>query len=394
MKKHFNIKYKEQILSGELSVITGSDTPVRIIFIDDDVNHNDYPVYGFIKEEKTMFRWSLDGHIYEFDIEPSNLGKFNYDLYLIKTSNELTEFEQHLECICEEYMKLGTEYDSWDKTDEWIRNKAAKLKETFMNEDEEKCSYETTVEDELDKNWMGIEAFPEGTDITPLPKAMKIVEKTAYHFFDMGVKFEQAVNSAKKEYKEDKFLPRHWYKCLQDFPDSPGMQKLFHKDRYYRASEEYENYMCYIGGAMYIPANKKSVVFSLVEFEFTVGHWYKAISNWGDSVVKGQIWLCHKDGWLTHGATDVRSDLGPNYFTPATDEEVHNDNKYNIGDIVNYHKSHNAVVKFLNILGIDDRGYYAEALKQDVANSLHFIKTKHFEVIPLNHYSFMKLVKD
>jgi hypothetical protein len=271
MKKHFNIKYKEQILSGELSVITGSDTPVRIIFIDDDVNHNDYPVYGFIKEEKTMFRWSLDGHIYEFDIEPSNLGKFNYDLYLIKTSNELTLFEQHLECICEEYMKLGTEYDSWDKTDEWIRIKAAKLKETLSKEP---------------------------------------------------------------------------------------------------------------------PTEKTNAE------EFIIGHWYKCIANWGDDVEIGQLWLCHKEGWLTHNATDVRSDLGPNYFTPATDEEVHNDNKYNIGDIVNYHKSHNAVVKFLNILGIDDRGYYAEALKQDVANSLHFIKTKHFEVIPLNHYSFMELVKD
>lgn len=36
--------------------------------------------------------------------------------------------------------------------------------------------------------WQGCEAFPEGVDITPLPKAMEIVEKTANHFFGLGLK--------------------------------------------------------------------------------------------------------------------------------------------------------------------------------------------------------------
>ncbi len=39
--------------------------------------------------------------------------------------------------------------------------------------------------------WQGCEAFPEGVEITPLPKAMEIVEKTAKHFFELGLKVAQ-----------------------------------------------------------------------------------------------------------------------------------------------------------------------------------------------------------
>jgi len=35
--------------------------------------------------------------------------------------------------------------------------------------------------------WQGYEAFPEGTNITPLPKAMDIVERTARHFYELGL---------------------------------------------------------------------------------------------------------------------------------------------------------------------------------------------------------------
>lgn len=35
--------------------------------------------------------------------------------------------------------------------------------------------------------WQGREAFPEGVSITPLPKAMEIVERTAKHFFELGL---------------------------------------------------------------------------------------------------------------------------------------------------------------------------------------------------------------
>lgn len=40
--------------------------------------------------------------------------------------------------------------------------------------------------DDAISNWQGIEAFPEGCGITPLPKAMKIVDKTARHFYELG----------------------------------------------------------------------------------------------------------------------------------------------------------------------------------------------------------------
>jgi hypothetical protein len=45
---------------------------------------------------------------------------------------------------------------------------------------------EVDLEEEIDR-WQGCEAFPEGVGITPLPKAMEIVERTAKHFFELGV---------------------------------------------------------------------------------------------------------------------------------------------------------------------------------------------------------------
>lgn len=43
------------------------------------------------------------------------------------------------------------------------------------------------LEEEIEE-WLGREAFPEGTNITPLPKAMEIVRRTANHFYDFGSK--------------------------------------------------------------------------------------------------------------------------------------------------------------------------------------------------------------
>lgn len=42
------------------------------------------------------------------------------------------------------------------------------------------------LDEEINK-WQGCEAFPEGTVITPLPKAMEIVERTAKHFYELGL---------------------------------------------------------------------------------------------------------------------------------------------------------------------------------------------------------------
>ena len=49
---------------------------------------------------------------------------------------------------------------------------------------------EVDLEKEIDR-WQGCEAFPEGVGITPLPKAMKIVERTAKHFFELGLKAQK-----------------------------------------------------------------------------------------------------------------------------------------------------------------------------------------------------------
>ena len=50
--------------------------------------------------------------------------------------------------------------------------------------------------------WQGCEAFPEGCNITPLPKAMNIVEKTAKHFFELGLQVRNHTCSEVKEVAE------------------------------------------------------------------------------------------------------------------------------------------------------------------------------------------------
>ena len=49
---------------------------------------------------------------------------------------------------------------------------------------------EVDLEKEINE-WKGYEVFPEGVDITPLPKAIEIVERTAKHFFELGLKAQK-----------------------------------------------------------------------------------------------------------------------------------------------------------------------------------------------------------
>lgn len=49
------------------------------------------------------------------------------------------------------------------------------------------------LEEEIN-HWQGFEAFPEDVNITPLPKAMEIVERTERHFFELGLKAAQNTN--------------------------------------------------------------------------------------------------------------------------------------------------------------------------------------------------------
>ena len=70
--------------------------------------------------------------------------------------------------------------DYWNAKAEAYRNVLVILDDTLKVK-------EVDLEEEINK-WQGCEAFPEGVDITPLPKAMEIVERTAKHFFELGLK--------------------------------------------------------------------------------------------------------------------------------------------------------------------------------------------------------------
>ena len=72
------------------------------------------------------------------------------------------------------------DYDYWNTKAEAYRNVLVILDNTLEVK-------EVDLEKEINE-WQGCEAFPEGVDITPLPKAMEIVEKTAKHFFELGLK--------------------------------------------------------------------------------------------------------------------------------------------------------------------------------------------------------------
>lgn len=74
----------------------------------------------------------------------------------------------------------GTDYDDWDRG---ANNERVNIL-SFINTLEVK---EVDLEEEIN-HWQGCEAFPEGVNITPLPKAMDIVERTAKHFFELGLK--------------------------------------------------------------------------------------------------------------------------------------------------------------------------------------------------------------
>ena len=46
------------------------------------------------------------------------------------------------------------------------------------------------MENEIDQ-WQVYKAFPEEVIVIPLPKAMGIVDRTARHFFELGLKASQ-----------------------------------------------------------------------------------------------------------------------------------------------------------------------------------------------------------
>ena len=116
---------------------------------------------------------------------------------------EMTAYDKILSIIA----SLQQEQPMLDSTQliEWWHEDKEMLKEKDFRDDPWRLAYNAFMcgfgrgiavkkqeqpEVDLEKEiaeWQGYEAFPEGTNITPLPKAMNIVEKTAKHFYELGL---------------------------------------------------------------------------------------------------------------------------------------------------------------------------------------------------------------
>ena len=93
-----------------------------------------------------------------------------------------------------------------------------------------KQPYNYELEEEIEE-WLGCEAFPEGTNITPLPKAMEIVRETANHFYDFGRK-QQSIRNI--QYTNSQVITPESYinegqkkgiQIVLDNPQEYGLQK-------------------------------------------------------------------------------------------------------------------------------------------------------------------------
>ena len=93
---------------------------------------------------------------------------------------------------------------------------------------------EVDLEEEIN-HWQGREAFPEGVHITPLPKAMDIVERTAKHFFELGLKAQKNIsinvtnidkvmeeNGVDPNSKEAKMFKESYYVALEKLKAKKG----------------------------------------------------------------------------------------------------------------------------------------------------------------------------
>ena len=116
---------------------------------------------------------------------------------------EMTAYDKILSIIA----SLQQEQPMLDSTQliEWWHEDKEMLKEKDFRDDPWRLAYNAFMcgfgrgiavkkqeqpEVDLEKEiaeWQGYEAFPEGTNIIPLPKAMNIVEKTAKHFYELGL---------------------------------------------------------------------------------------------------------------------------------------------------------------------------------------------------------------
>ena len=87
----FDIKYRPEIEAGEYRVETREGEPVEIVLWD-WCGGSPYPILGRVGNNGDPFIWTSFGR---FDLEDSPKDE-KYDLFLVPTASELSEFENRL----------------------------------------------------------------------------------------------------------------------------------------------------------------------------------------------------------------------------------------------------------------------------------------------------------
>ena len=196
------------------------------------------------KEQRRYFFKRMKDAGYEWNIGKLELRK--------KTKQEWSEDDERIRKELIEMVRLScTNGDDVDKKIAWLEkqrknnmgiSEATKqelennLNKVLEKETPESCNeflekQDEKKEEEIEK-WLGCEAFPEGTNITPLPKAVEIVRKTANHFYDFGRKQQtirniQCTNS--QVITPESYINEGQKKGIQIVLDNPqeyGLQKI------------------------------------------------------------------------------------------------------------------------------------------------------------------------
>lgn len=94
------------------------------------------------------------------------------------------------------------------------------------------------LEEEIN-HWQGCEVFPEGVNITPLPKAMDIVKRTAKYFFELGLKAQKEKSTIAKEEKDLYPRAKEGYEIIKIIiPEADIVYEIGHNNVY----EIYESF--------------------------------------------------------------------------------------------------------------------------------------------------------
>lgn len=117
------------------------------------------------------------------------------------TQEELINVFKYIVKKCDMLIN-GDDYKADDYTQDNVED-IAELCNHILDGDYGKMAEvkEVDLEEEINR-WQGCEAFPEGVNITPLPKAMDIVKRTAKYFFELGLKAQKEDSTMTKEEKD------------------------------------------------------------------------------------------------------------------------------------------------------------------------------------------------